>query len=284
MTDVINPAAPSAVSPVVTPPPVAAPAEQEAAPPVSAEDPRLAARFVQLTKREKAIQEQQKAFKEKEQQWMQYEQAKAKAKENPLEFLTQHGLSYDELTNFILSGGPKPSDPKLTALEQKLAEIEQQTLKEKEAQQLAQTQAEEAYINKVRQDYINEAYQVAISSPDQYELVIQENAYSVVLDVAEQIFLRDGVVPESKEVLQLVEDYLFDEAKKYTKVKKFNNLYQSVSEPEPKNTPQPQVQAKRVAPPTLTNKLSNVNTTTINVADTRDELLANLAKKYSIVK
>lgn len=255
----------------LTEPTKAAPAAEEAAPDAPAgeetkaapeveetkekkEDPRIASRFAALSKREKQILERERAMQDRQRQlemqaqrYQQLEHIVQNAKANPIAVLEQLGLSYEQITDYILQD-PEATKP---VAEKKLEEIERKIKAYEEAQLHAQRQAEQAYIDNTVKNFKNQIVSTVQSNPEKFELVALNNAYDTVFDVVEQYFNSTGELLTVEAAAQMVEEYLTNEAEeRILKAKKFQSKFSSKAEPsvEAKNA-----DAKASASKTLTN-------------------------------
>ncbi len=77
------------------------------------EDDRIRRGFAALSRKEKALREKEKTFKDAESKLAAIETLRQKALTNPLEVLQEYGLSYEQLTDYILGNekvAPTPED------------------------------------------------------------------------------------------------------------------------------------------------------------------------------
>lgn len=71
-----------------------------------------------------------------------WKQTKEKAKSNPLEYLSEAGLSYDQLTQFMLNGGKPTEKDELSALRDEFKRLREEQEQDKKKQTDNQTQAQ----------------------------------------------------------------------------------------------------------------------------------------------
>lgn len=218
----------------------------------------FSSRFAALTKREKEIMARDKAIKEKEQTIAEYQKAKEMAKTDPLKFMELHGLTYDQLTNFILdsSHGEKPSiEQKVTMLEERL----EREATEKEAAKQREIEADEERIIKAYQDEIQKH---VAENADECEMIRLTDNYDLVFEVAKEHFEASGQILSVSEAAKAVEDYLTTEAReKILKAKKFSKGDDSKTAQETGN-----VFAEKLATksPTLTNEIATDGGNSVN--------------------
>lgn len=252
--------------------------QPEAAAPVEPEkvetpkqDDRVSSKFAALSRKEREIVQREKALKAEkakiEQQAKEIAELKRSREEwekelsqqldtNPLEFLEKRGKSYKELTEkFILKEEPTPEQKQASMLEELKAEIaalraeqkqkEQEKLQQSEEQQ--KKQAEQA-----QQNFIQSLDKHLKSNPDQYELIVKNDATQLVFDVMDSVYNSSKdpqtgesatyVRPEDFERLRdeaatEVENYLLEEAMKLTASNKIKQKLSSQVTKEPVKTP-----------------------------------------------
>ena len=251
-------------------PPEAAP-NGEAKPEGQQDEGRFSSRFAALSKREQKLQlEREELKREREQVAKEREEtaairreneemkaARAKAKEDPVAFMKAHDLTYKEVTDFILKG-PKSLDPadvdriveeKLTAAEKKRAEEDAKRRQEEEKQAL---ERENETIQKEFDAYAKQTMDFINANPDDYELLLVNNAEDQVFSVIAECFKATGEVLEPKVAADLVEEYLFEQSQKLLKTKKLA----PTTSPAPQGAlrdKSPDVRDQAKPSPTLTN-------------------------------
>lgn len=220
-----------------TPAPEQAPVEQTVETQVEPqeEDVDLSSRFAALTRKEKSLLEQQRELKERIKYAEEYENAKKNAKMNPKAAMESLGLTYEELTNFILND-EQPDETtkvntKIEALEKMLEDERNARLKEKED---AQTQAQQQLV----EEYRGKMYELA-SSDENYELVhtYGDEGQDLAFKIAEAHYEQNSEVLPPEQALKLAEEYLENELKnKFVntkKVKAMLGLTETKEEPKP---------------------------------------------------
>jgi len=229
---------------------------------VVAQDPddKFASKFAALSRKERQIQQKEAEFKSLQRQideerntYKAFLDKKSKAKENPLAWLEEAGLSYDEITEHVLRDGKLPGDHKLTSIEQKLAELEKREADRiKESAEKRAAQQIDSYKSDIKK-FVNE-------KADDFELINAFNQHEVVYSVIEQHFNdptnSDKKLLSIQEASEIVEKYLEtqveQEAKKISGLKK---LKSKLFQPELK-TIDPSLAPKANTVKTLTNQMS----------------------------
>jgi hypothetical protein len=210
--------------------------------------PRDGARFAELAKRQRELTQRQLDLKAKEDRLGPVEQALAKAKENPLAALEALGMSYEDLTHYILSEGKEPTaEDKLAAIEKR---IDAKEAAEREAAQKEADARVEATISQFKASI----EQTAKASPDAYELVLASGQYGLelVFDTVSEYFDSNKQVLPLETALQAVESYLEGEA---LKVAQANKIKARLAPPPPAKETDKTPERQSGPSVTLTNKL-----------------------------
>lgn len=240
------------------------------------QDPALSRQFAQLARQERAlrakVQQQEQAIQRREQELMQREEAirakdtqyskgyisQDRLKQDPLSVLAEAGLSYDELTQQILSQGQQ--DPRMIAqmrrLEDQIRQLEGKNEESKKFAENQQTQAYQAAVKQIETDVRN-----AASRDPRFEMVKTTGSYKDVVQLIEEVYKKDGFVMDTEEAIQQVEDYLTDEALKLTRTEKIKRQLQASQKvaPQAQSQQKPQSQNAQQQPgmKTLTNATSS---------------------------
>ena len=251
---------------------------QEAKP---ATDPALSRQFAQLARQEKALrakaQQQDIAMKAREAAIAAKEAAlqttpkqdlsgyisKDKLKTDALSVLADAGVSYEELTNQILT--QQPRDPRTEAhiarLEAKLAALEeanQTTQKSYEEQQAA------AYQQAV--DQIEVKVKKLVYTDPNFEAIKAEGAHKSVVKLIEDVYhnglpgngadiedLPKGHMMTEAEAAQIIEEHLVEKAMKLSNLKKIKTRMEQASAKPVTTEVKPQATKEQPQMKTLTN-------------------------------
>lgn len=185
-------------------------------PPAAAEDPRVVARFKELSKRDKQIREREQALKAKDARIAQLDAIDRLAKEDPLALMEQWGVTYEDVTGRILSRFDK--DPQLSAVEKEIAAL-------KKAQADKEVSEQQVHIERAINGLKHDIRSLVDTGVDDFELIRTESAYEDVYDVIEQHFAQSGELIPIERAAGLVEEYLLGEATRIAKAKKVQALY-----------------------------------------------------------
>lgn len=130
-------------------------------------------------------------------------------KQDALSVLDEAGVSYDELTQQIISR--QPTDPRVTAtisrLEAKILELEQSNQNTAKTYQESQQQAYQSAIKQIT----NDAVALVKANPAEYEAIAKTGTVKQVVKLIKDTFDKDGIVLSVEEAAQEVENYLVEE-------------------------------------------------------------------------
>ena len=177
------------------------------------DDDRLRRGYAALARKEKSL-------RERETQLKRLEGLEKKAKESPLEFLKEFGLSYDQLTDLILGADEKPeptADDRVAALEARLEN-------ERVAREAADAAAKEANIERQINTFKTGVLAHGIkSNPDKYELINArgDDGVELVFEVIQSHFEKTQEVLSWDKAADYTEEHLETEARKLLSLKKF---------------------------------------------------------------
>lgn len=237
--------------------PEAAPEAPAPAPEPAPEKPR-ADRFALLARKEQDLLRKQQAVKQQQAQLARqaeelraFEQAKKQALLNPLDALKQLGLTYEQITEFVLNDNKPTPNAEVMSVRQELEEFKRAQREEQEKlleqQREMQTREQQAIIESFREEVGEYVSQHA----ETYELTNLYGGANLVSDVIEEHFKQSGKLLTIPEAAKLVEEHYEELARKAQQTKKFAATKQQVAS----------TQAQTAAPaprmgPTLSNDLS----------------------------
>lgn len=211
-----------------------------------------AQRFAFLAKKESALQKQRaeiKAAREAmEAQRVEIERIKqeieaSKAKKgsyrtNPLSLLEENGLTYKELTDYILNNNTVSTEAQIKAIQDRLDEQEKRREQERlEAEKRAEEEARSREAQ-VIQEFRQEIGSFIKDKSETYELTALYDGADLVYDTVEEYFDKTGKVLSIPEACDLVEKYLESQVEKATKTKKLSSKLQAPGNPKLEDKPQ----------------------------------------------
>jgi len=213
-----------------------------------------------LAKREKALQKQREEIQKskldldsKYEEINKFKSLKEQAKTNPLKFLEEAGLSYEELTNFILNGNKPTAEMETSSIKSEMQKLrdeiaQREQEREKSAKAMDEQRAQEAISN-----FKENITGFLTGKPDDFELCNNyPESVDLIYDVIEAHFAQTEKVMSMEEAAKLVEDHFESEAMKVTSFKKI----QSKLAPKPPATEEDGFQKSKQASPTLNNSMS----------------------------
>lgn len=237
------------------------------------------ARETEFAKKERAIRKMQQDLQAERQRWQSERDAekkkyetdyipKSRIVEDPLTALTDLGLSYDQLTQMILTGH-NSQDPAIRALRQEIRAMKDAQAKAaEEAQASTKTQYEQA----VKQ--ISNEVKMLVASNNEFESIKQAGMEDAVTELITQTFESEGILMDVEEAARQVENHLLDEAVRLASLSKVQQRLKP-------QTPETPVQEPSTAPakqsqpqPTLTNKMQATPTKKLSDKERRERAMA----------
>lgn len=171
-------------------------AAPQATPEVSKEKDAFAEKLELLSKKERTIwrerQRVEQMAKQLEAEKAEYEKfkgLKAKAKTNPMDYLSEAGLSYDELTQFVLNGGKPTEKDELQSLRDEFNRLREEQANEKKQAQEQQTQAQKQAEAQAIESFKEEIGEFIKSNEATYELSAQRDAVDDILTTINDSFV-----------------------------------------------------------------------------------------------
>lgn len=247
-------------APVEAAAPVAPAPEPVVETPAPQDDPKFAAKFAALSRREQSIRAKEQAVKEQEAEYRAYKDEQKLLLENPLEYLQKKGLTFDKLTQLALNDGKKPPEMRVQELEERL---EREKLERAEADKVAASKAYEAQ----KQSFVSEISDFLTQNKEVYELVsVLEEPAELIYNVIEQHYEKNKRVLPVKDAVEMVEKHFEKEVDE-----KYMGLNKIKSRLQPKQ-PEPAAPPARVNAPTLTNtQASTIPTPSTNPVRSLEE-------------
>lgn len=235
-------------------PKVETPEEEKS--PSPKDDPKFAAKFAALSKREKAIMQKEQAFKEQQARFSKYEADMKTFEEDPIKWLESKGLTFDKLTQRALNDGKKPPEERIKELEDRI------TQKEKEREENEKKSAQERY-EAQKSAFVTEIGTFLEKNADTYELTtVADEPAELIYSVIEAHYKKTNRILPIQEAAELVEKHFESELEsKYLSKKKVQSKFvPKAPEPTAPSTPKAPSQ-------TLTNtQAANVPTPSTNKA------------------
>jgi hypothetical protein len=211
----------------------------------------LARKEQDLLRKQQAVRQQQQILAQQAEQLRAFEQAKKQAVLNPLDVLKQLGLTYEQITEYVLNDNKPTPNAEVMSVRQELEEFkraqreEQQQLLQQQREMLAQEQQQTiAAFREEVGEYVQQ-------HSETYELTSLYGGANLVSDVIEEHFKQSGKLMTIPEAAKLVEEHYEDLARKAQQTKKFAATQQQVASSQGQSAaPVPKLG------PTLSNNLS----------------------------
>jgi DNA-binding transcriptional MerR regulator len=214
-------------------PPIAETPKEEIKPP-EVKEPSVAAKFSAIAKKEKALLERERSFKEKESAFNAYEKLKADVKADPIKYLESIGLSYADITDFIINSSTSPESAKVKELENKIDNF-------KKEQEKAQADYQARLVENATTQFKSNIADHIEKNKDKYEslaLDTKDNT-ELVFQVISQYWEETGGNNGGKTldfdtacdyVEKQIEKDLEERAERLAKTKKYGNKFQKAVE------------------------------------------------------
>jgi len=205
----------------------------------------LSPQYAALAKQRRALQVKERELAERERSMSSQtprtgaDDVIARLKSQPLSVLQEHGVTYDQLTEAILS--TQNSNPEMQALRDEIRALKEGVDKNFTERD---SYAEQQVLSEMRKEAIELSKQ-----GDTFEMVRETRSLPDVMRLIEQTYRTTGEVLDVQEAMQLVEDELMNESLKIANIKKVLGRLNSAPT-------QPAAQQQQTNPPmrTLTNR------------------------------
>lgn len=239
--------------------PVEAPAEAPAAPAPEVKPERpgvdrfaaLARKEAELVRKQQAFRSQQAEIARQAEEVRAFQQFREQARTNPLEALKALGISYDDVTSYVLNDNKPTPELEIGSLKQEIEALKRNTAAERERMLEEQRRAAMTEQQQIVEAFREEVGEYISQHAETYELTSLYGGSSLVADVIEEHFRNTNKLLTIPEAAKLVEEHYEDLARKAQATKKFAATQQKVAQAQ--GVAQPAVPRTG---PTLTNNLS----------------------------
>lgn len=255
------------------------PVEAAATPAPEKKDDFLSPKFAALARQEKQIRAERNKLKEEKDAFEREKQAnlngyipKEELRKNTLASLESAGLSYDDLTQQLLSAPQGQVDPTVRALQAQVQELTSKlssfTQKAEETQTAAYKQAVDTIRHKVKS--------IVDANPD-FETIKALDQHEAVVALIEETFKADGYVMTEEEAAREVEEHLVTEAIRMAGLEKVKKkLAPTPAEVAPKETtpaPEQQQSYQQQQIKTLSNSVASTTARRLTEAERRQRAI-----------
>lgn len=226
-------------------------------------------------RKERAIRKQQQELQAERKRW-ESEQASLKQKyesdyipkealkSDPINTLLDMGLSYEQLTELVLTGH-NSQDPAVRALRNEIKALKDGQLEAQKKQEEAVKQQYDQAITQIK----GEIKQLTDNNPS-FETIKQTGMHDAVLELITQTFEAEGYLMDVEEAAKQVEDYLLDEAVKLATLGKVQSRLKPQTPPEAPSPQKPQEPGLK----TLTHKATTAQATKLTEKERRERAIA----------
>lgn len=230
-------------------------------------DPRLeqfAQKERQLRKLQQEIAREREAMKSKQSEYETNYIPKNRLSEDPLSVLNEAGISYDKLTELILSQ-PNTNDPTIRALRSEIKAI-------KDAQEASRRASEEAQSSQYEQaiKQIKNEVKLMVDGSQEYETIKEMGMQDAVTELIQQTFNEEGYLMDISEAAKQVEEHLIEESVKMAQLKKVQSRL-APKAPEVQEKPKAQDAQQ---PKTLTHNMTQENSSKLSAKAKRERAIA----------
>jgi hypothetical protein len=162
------------------------------------------------------------------------------------------GLSYEQITQFMLNGQKPTPELEMQSIKQEIEKLRTETAEKERIAKQAQEQAAKAEYQRTLAEFSQEISDFVKTNADTYELTAMYQGEAIVQATIEQHFANTKKILSVKEAADLVEKYFEDQVAAAQKAKKF----------QAKQTPKEDGQSKREpgtkqSSPTLSNEMTS---------------------------
>lgn len=242
---------------------------------------QLARREAELNRERQRLREERAAVEEAARAAKQFEERKAKARLNPVEALKDLGLSYEDVSEFVVNDNKPTVSAEVQAIRDEIERLREEQRQEKElARQQAEAslqQEQESVIARFNEDAVT----FVMSNPQKFEFTLANNATHYVPEIIEKHFLDTGELLTIDKAAEIVEAHYEEVAERVANSLKFKS---KLSKPAPvAQTAATQPAITQVAPAKRPVTLSNALTASASSATTtkrtdQDRIRAAIAR------
>lgn len=225
-------AAPEAAAPVVEAPALEKPKERS-----SERFAALARKEADVFRKAQAIRQQQAELARQAEEIRAYQSARQQAKLNPLDALKQLGLTYEELTEYVLNDNKPTPTAEVAALKQEIESFKRQSEEERRRETESRKAAEVEQQQQIVEAFREEVRDYVSQHTETYELTSLYDGANLVHEVIEEHFRQTGKLMGIPDAAKLVEEHYEDLARKAQATKKFAATKQNATPPQATTQP-----------------------------------------------
>jgi hypothetical protein len=208
-----------------------------------------------MQEREAQLAVREAALQSKDQQYKSGYISKEELRRNALGILEQEGISYEALTEQVISSAQRNPvyDAHIAKLEAKIADLVEKTEKSETSYTAQQEEAYKAAVNQIRLDT-----EKLVGADPSFEMIKATGSVKDVVELIEETYKHEGTLLSVQEAAQMVEDHLTEEIEKYARIEKIKKKLAPESTSSKVQQQQGTIQVKQQQPQikTLTNATS----------------------------
>lgn len=241
---------------------------------------KLSSKFQLLTRKAKRLQEQEAAIKQDLAMVEEFKNKESAWKENPLQYVKDAGLTYEDLVDAVLSEHKPQETDEVQELKKRIEAFEEEAKQKKIDEELAQ-----------KQQQANQYVQTLRSNIDgaegEYELLKATENYQLVVDTIVEHYNNTQEEMPWNEAATMVEDFLESDLTtnlaKLIKIKKIQSKLGITTPKSPDEILQSALERHRPAEKTITNRKASEQPSQVDVnaltEDQRRERAIAMLKK-----
>jgi hypothetical protein len=221
----------AAEAPAVEAPLAAEPAPEQPKERNSERFAALARKEAEVYRKQQAIRQQQAEIARQAEEVKAFQDLRRQAALNPLEALKSLGLSYEQITEYMMNDNKPTPSLEVVSLRQELEEFKKQSQSEREAARRAAEEMAAKEQQQIIEQFRGEVSEYVKQHSETYELTALYGADNLVYQVIEEAFNQSGKVLAIPEAAKMVEEHLEELAQQAQRTKKFA-AKQSVASPQ----------------------------------------------------
>jgi len=211
----------------------------QSAPPVETPKERTSDKFAVLARKEaevyrraQAVKQQQAELARQAEEIKAFQEMKRNARLNPVDALKQLGLTYEEITEYLMNDNKPTPSAEVMSLKQELEEFKRQQTSEQKRLMEQQRAAAEAEQQQIVEQFREEVADYVAKHADTYELTALYEGANLVSQVIEEHFKQTQKLMDVSEAARLVEEHFEELARKAQATKKFAVTQQKAASPQ----------------------------------------------------
>lgn len=230
-------------------------------------------RFAALAKKERALQKQMAEIKQAQVKMSEWEKARSEATTNPIKALEMLGLSYEQITQFMLNGQKPTPELEIQAVKKQLQDMKQEQESKAKAELEASQSKAKAEYQRTLSEFNQEVGEFVKANAGEYELTAMYQGEAIISATIEQHFANTKKILSIKEAADLVEKYFEEQVSAAQKTKKF----QAKQTPK-EEKPQPKRESvSKQSTPTISNELTSSAPSLLPAKTEQDRLTRAMA-------